>query len=415
MYYQPSQPKIKSVSDIELLQEASNFTYKALAQIERVQANISPRAPTGGHAQNHFTVSRFRPPTGMSRQDFETHSQTINLCFKLFKQKGYEVYAARGPQGGGSMYTKEQNIVENSRLGYAVLIPKQPSSGAPIIIAFRGTKGIKDMSANVKLAITGTVGKALRDEAFLLYREARKLFPNHPIVFTGHSQGGNIAHYVTLKAMATRMDTNLECRVFNSANIDTKYSQVLERQPHLKLKFVNYRTSADIVSSYRSRPGLSTNLITESGFFAAHSMKSVKQSTPSSLSQSRVGHSPLAGATELLNSLAVNAELKPRTVPAQQRFHIAIETAKQELRIAARSHHEIVETLEVNLEKAYGVHKSQGGQWQSQSSSSLPIGLVDALSKLKLNLKSNQAPEIETQMKDMTPEQEHKSPPSPSI
>lgn len=369
-----------SQCDIELLEEASNFTYKKLAQVERVKSVIELSSPI---MPNALLCSRF---VSVEADTISLTQATKELtdCLQLFNKKGYQVLAARGPLGQGSIHFSGSPLVEKTRLGYAVMVPKSDACEAPIVIAFRGTKGLQDMPANANLAITGTVGKALRDEAYQLYMTVRSLFAQHKLVFTGHSQGGNLAHYVSTKAMSERQDYKLECRTFNSANIDTVYGAVLLENPYLVSQFGNFRTSNDLVSQFRDRYGSSHALLSSKGTLASHKMHSIKEATPAWMKLIRVGHLDSDYAIEKL--LLLKHELDPQVLVLFDDIISAIEDALKELRFAQQHPVDIIETLQTQWQKIYGTHPSQVNKFDSEKESALPQVLSDPLRLISYRL-----------------------------
>lgn len=211
----------------------------------------------------------------------------------------YHVIAARGPkQRGGTLFSDKP---EQSPLGYVVAEPVDNDSTDPdpIVIAFRGTKLMGDILADADLTFTGTVGEKYREEAYNVYQEVRRRNPGREIVIVGHSLGGSLASYVTVKAMNTENERKITCRTFNSAEVSTTHQEILDTNPELAERFINYRLVNDPVSKIGRRIGSVFTLPSfASNPLTAHKLPTLIKDFPPELRTVAIGKVGIQGPLE---------------------------------------------------------------------------------------------------------------------
>ncbi len=216
-----------------------------------------------------------------------TYSDDYNQTIIDIANHGYAITKAIVPIGSKGTGT--------TPLGALCLQPQDTQS--PIIISFRGTKTGSDVLSDIRLGVAGTVDKEFRDSAFKFYEEVRQANPEREIILTGHSLGGNIAHYVATRAYNTDSDLLkaplLHVRTFNTAPMDTKHSSVFLKAPHVLTQFVNYRLSSDVVSDLPLQRYQGNTFVfpCEKGALGAHPMGAINEFIPKVVMQQRVGNS----------------------------------------------------------------------------------------------------------------------------
>ena len=173
------------------------------------------------------------------------------------------------------------------------LAPQDPT--APIVISFRGTKTLGDVSSDLHLGSRGVVGKPFREAAFEYYQNVRKAHPDREIILTGHSLGGHLAAYVATKAYnidpILRSNPILQVRTFNTAPVSTRHSEVFKEHPELKDQFVNYRLSTDVVSNLPLQQYTGNTFVfpCKKGALAAHILRAVREDIPPEILSQPVG------------------------------------------------------------------------------------------------------------------------------
>ncbi|KTC78793.1 Lipase (class 3) [Legionella cherrii] len=223
----------------------------------------------------------------------EGYIKTKTLIEGITKAE-YEIQAKTNPEADAS-----------DALAAVCLKPIDDKSPSPIIISYRGTASIKDVSSNINLTLTGTVGKKLQEEAYDFYEQAKKRFPNREIIIVGHSLGGHLAQYVGARAYATDKDLRdsrkLHVRTFNTASIDSLHGRSLtEKRPDLLAQFCNYRLDMDIVSGLPVAENLGRlptpryygntfSFCTDKNRFAAHPLRAMREVIPDPVQDLEVG------------------------------------------------------------------------------------------------------------------------------
>ncbi|CAM2901336.1 Predicted lipase [Legionella steigerwaltii] len=167
---------------------------------------------------------------------------------------------------------------------------------SPVIISFRGTAATQDLYSNITLALTGTVEKKLRAEAFSFYERTKEQFPNRDIILVGHSLGGHLAQYVGTKAYATdahlRESRSLHVRTFNTAPINTLHGQFLTRTyNHIFSQFCNYRLDHDVISALPGQQyyGNTFSFYQEKSMFRSHPLRVMRKLLPDSVKNLEIG------------------------------------------------------------------------------------------------------------------------------
>lgn len=196
----------------------------------------------------------------------------------------------------GYLVTEKTNADVINSKGLTALCLQPNDEESPIIIAYKGTDSIRDMRSNIKLGLTGTAEKKLREEAFYFYTKTKQKFPDREIIITGHSLGGHLAQYVGAKAYATdsdlRKSMSLHVRTFNTAPINTAYGQKLESlSPDIFSQFCNYRLDRDLISRLLIQQyyGNTYSFRTEKNRAASHLMGAMREVLPESIQNLEIG------------------------------------------------------------------------------------------------------------------------------
>ena len=205
---------------------------------------------------------------------------------------GYEIADAISP--------KSSKGTGDTPVAAVTLTPQDPT--APIIISFRGTKTLGDVSSDIHLGTLGVVGKRFRHAAFAYYENVRKEYPGREIVLTGHSLGGHLAQYVGIKACneatkpqspGEKLPSNppVQVRTFNTAPVSTRHSEVFKTHPELKEQFVNYRLSADVVSNLALQKYTGDTFVfhCDKTALVAHQLGTVRTDLPDDIKAQPVG------------------------------------------------------------------------------------------------------------------------------
>lgn len=95
----------------------------------------------------------------------EGYIKTKTLIEGITKAE-YEIQAKTNPEADAS-----------DALAAVCLKPIDDKSPSPIIISYRGTASIKDVSSNINLTLTGTVGKNYRKKRMIFMSRQKNGFP----------------------------------------------------------------------------------------------------------------------------------------------------------------------------------------------------------------------------------------------
>jgi hypothetical protein len=246
----------------------------------------------------------------------DTHNDPLHFI----KAQGYTVDKILKPKddhGDGATSLTAVRLVAKNQAG-------EIDQTLPVILAFKGTTSHWDILTDAFIASSGTASKAVRLAAFEFLQASLNQYPKSDHVSVGHSLGGHLASYCTIKTLATREglgQREVLCRTFNTAPGKSKYQSIFKTHPFLKKKIINYRLREDFVSriplqSYLGevfsfairKPNYFTNPI------KAHYTDPMHYSIPLELWDSQVG----ASSTRSLKENQFIEEIKATILPYSQ-------------------------------------------------------------------------------------------------
>ncbi len=169
---------------------------------------------------------------------------------------GYKTYldilTSKGYTIDEKMFPKHVGGSGDTNLGAVCLKPNDERS--PIIIAFRGTKYLGDVSDDAYLSMYGVAKEGTRKAARAFYDEIRKANPGREIILTGHSLGGHIAEDLgsCIHSMAIDAEENdtpkVQVVTYNAPGTSSPEQANVRTHPNIARRFRSYRTSGDVVS-----------------------------------------------------------------------------------------------------------------------------------------------------------------------
>jgi esterase/lipase len=191
-----------------------------------------------------------------------------------------------------------------------------PKAGdGPIVIAFRGTKTMSDVTSDLSIAKTGFAQQQHLDGAMAFYEDIKIKYPHREIILTGHSLGGHIATYVCLQSHLKENIPlqGISVRTFNTAPVSRHLANRFAKRPDVKSKCTNYRLSNDAISSIKFRTyfGNIFNFRSNtSNPIDAHMLWAIKEALPESVLNTPVSSNPFKILQENIQGMIQSYECR---------------------------------------------------------------------------------------------------------
>ena len=308
------------------------------------------------------------------------HSEAYAKTLADIKEHGYRCASGITPLGSKGTGT--------TPLAAITLYPTdQTDKIAPIIIAFRGTATLGDVGSDLKIGVTGTVGKAFRDEAFQYYNNILMLSCGRPIVLTGHSLGGHLATYVGTRAYDLKLTSPVQVRTFNTAPVSTAHDGVFEKSSNLRNQFVNYRINTDVPSALtlHESTGDTFDFPSSKGAAESHFLGALMSELPEAILKGKIGATASVTQDENLLIERTQGMLHSYQCRVANQYFSSIRQGQQNLEEMSPVLNKLVQRFE---SKQYDLALTELQTLKTKLDGRISIDMVDVLIKSVNSIKT---------------------------